>query len=429
MQGRGDVADCISCGVRIERSGGRLLMGDGGKNRVEEVDAAELCRRIDAHGGPITRATKEDGTLAYAARALVSWRRSEEAVRYRGALRGFSETMGPTAPGTISVDAETVAVEAETAPAAERRRTSSRWRLVDLRAVQAASSSLQLSLPGDRLVQLRFLDDSSRRWETLMRQLIADAWARAGKGRVVEFQPRIVVRQSRGGRPAARGARTLSGATRPRFPWYAFFGYVVRSVGRLLTRPRVTGLSNIPATGPFFLVANHLSILDPLLVQGFCPRRVHAFTKSTQFSAGRFSRWVLPRVGAIPTRRYRVDPQVVRTALRVLESGDGVCIYPEGERSWDGRLQPFRGGTLRLILKAGVPVIPCGISGSYAAWPRWSRRPSRNRERVFLRYGEPIRFGVHHPRAERESALAAADAQLRDALVGLGAPAADGPRA
>lgn len=140
----------------------------------------------------MTRATREDGTVACSARALVSWRISEEAVWHRGALLGFAETMGPAGEGRIEVDAETVAVD-------DGRPASGRWAHLDLRAVQAASSSLQLSLPGDGLVELRFPGDSPRRWETLMHRLIADAWARAGRGRVVEFQPRIVAlgRESR----------------------------------------------------------------------------------------------------------------------------------------------------------------------------------------------------------------------------------------
>ena len=132
----------------------------------------------------MTRATRDDGSVRYSARAEVSWRVSERAVRYRGVLRGFVETMGPAAPGTITVERDTVSVE-------DGRPGSGSWRLLDLGAVQAASRSLQLSLPGDRLVQLRFLGDSPRRWEILMRRLISDAYERAGRGRVVEFQPRI----------------------------------------------------------------------------------------------------------------------------------------------------------------------------------------------------------------------------------------------
>ncbi len=69
------------------------------------------------------------------------------------------------------------------------------WNHLDILAMQSTSSSLQLSLPGDRLVQFTFLDDSPRRWEVLMQQLISGAHQRAGHGRVVEFQPRIVTDQ------------------------------------------------------------------------------------------------------------------------------------------------------------------------------------------------------------------------------------------
>lgn len=199
--------------------------------------------------------------------------------------------------------------------------------------------------------------------------------------------------------------------------WYPFFRVIAKWLGLALTRPAVSGTSHIPRTGPFFLVANHESILDPVLVQGNCRRTVHFFTKSTQFSSSAVFRWFLPRVAAIPARRYRVDPQSVRTALRALERGDGVGIYLEGERSWEGALQPFRRGSIRLILRAGVPVVPCGVSGTYRAWPRWSRR--RWRSTVSIRYGEPLHFGVHDTRAEREAALDETAERIAAALMGL----------
>ncbi len=162
-------------------------MTASGDARATRIGARELCRRIDAHGGPMTRATAPDGTIEYTARAMVSWRIAEDAVWHGGVLRGFSESMGPAGEGAITVDRDTVSVDGG-------RTGAGRWRHLDIGAVQASSSSLQLSLPGERLVQLRFIADSPRRWETLMRRLIADAWKRAGRGRVIEYQPRIVAR-------------------------------------------------------------------------------------------------------------------------------------------------------------------------------------------------------------------------------------------
>ena len=199
--------------------------------------------------------------------------------------------------------------------------------------------------------------------------------------------------------------------------WYPFFRLVSKVVTLGVAHLQVHGTRHVPRRGPFFLIVNHLSVLDPILVMASCPRHVETLTKSTQFVTGRFFPWFLPRVKAIPARRYRVDPQVVRTVLRVLERGEGVCIYPEGERSWDGTLQPLRRGTVRLLLKAGVPVIPCGISGSFEARPRWGR--TLHRARVSLRFGEPIHFGVHDTRVERERALDSATDRISSALRGL----------
>lgn len=175
----------------------------------------------------------------------------------------------------------------------------------------------------------------------------------------------------------------------------------------------VEGRDHVPTEGPFILIFNHQSILDPALAQTACPRFVYSMAKSTQF-ASPFWRWLLPRIGSFPTRRYQVDPQAVRTALRLLDEGKGVGIYPEGERSWDASLQPLRRGTVRLILKAGVPVVPCGIDGSFHIRPRWGGGLQRGT--VTIRFGAPLNFSAHNVRSEREAALPDATRRIENAL-------------
>lgn len=182
---------------------------------------------------------------------------------------------------------------------------------------------------------------------------------------------------------------------------YRLTQHTARLLGRALLGPlEVSGLEHVPRHGPFLLVANHESVLDPILIQAVCPPVVHTMTKSAQFRPPGMG-WYMPRLAAFPVRRYQVDPQAVRVALRRLAAGQPVGVYLEGERSWDGRLQPPRLGTLRLILRAGVPVVPVGIRGAYEVWPRWAARPERGPVRIA--FGEAVRFpGPIRDRAERE---------------------------
>lgn len=207
--------------------------------------------------------------------------------------------------------------------------------------------------------------------------------------------------------------------------WYSFFKALLGFLVRIPARVEVEGREHLPSAGPFILVANHQSVLDPILVQSAVPRNdIYTLTKSTQFDGALF-RWVLPRANAVPVRRYRVDPQAVRVMLRHLEAGRGVGIYPEGERTWDGSIQPLRRGSIRVILKAGVPVVPCGVAGTFGVWPRWSRRVRGGPVRI--RFGPPMKFGRHDDRNEREALLEETAAAIRRALAELsGAPPGGG---
>jgi 1-acyl-sn-glycerol-3-phosphate acyltransferase len=145
--------------------------------------------------------------------------------------------------------------------------------------------------------------------------------------------------------------------------------------------------------------------------------------KSTQFASPIFAA-VMKRCYAFPVRRFQVDPQAVRTALRRLQAGYPVHIYVEGERTWDGLLRPPRPGTVRLALKAGVPILPCAVDGAYDVWPRWDRRVRRGRVRVA--FGRPFSLPRVDGRAAREAAVPDASARIIGAISELlGAPVAD----
>ncbi len=202
-------------------------------------------------------------------------------------------------------------------------------------------------------------------------------------------------------------------------PRWEYDGYcwLVRTAWKLYGgKMEVEGLANVPAEGPCLLIPNHQSNLEPLLIASVVPRMIHPMAKSNQFAVPLFGR-LLSRVYGFPVRRYQVDAQAARTVLRRLDSGAVVMIFPEGERTWDGRLQSFRTGVLRLILKAGVPVVPVRVGSAYDAWPRWEPLPRPGT--VQLSFGTPLRFPKLERRVDRT--LAAEDdvrRQLTRALAG-----------
>jgi 1-acyl-sn-glycerol-3-phosphate acyltransferase len=194
---------------------------------------------------------------------------------------------------------------------------------------------------------------------------------------------------------------------------YHFYRWLARTLWRLYGGLDVRGLENVPKSGPFLLISNHQSFLDPILVQAVCPRILHSMAKSTQFGSRMF-RKLLTQLYAFPVRRFEVDPQAVRQILRRLKQGNGVAVYIEGERSWDGQLQTPRFGTVRVALKAGVPIIPVRIDGAYDAWPRWDRKIKRHQVRIEFR--PPLHLPKLETRAEREPRVADAADRIMDAL-------------
>ena len=196
---------------------------------------------------------------------------------------------------------------------------------------------------------------------------------------------------------------------------YHFFRWVARTLWSAMGGVEVRGVENVPRSGAFLMIANHQSFLDPILVQATCPRILHSMAKSTQFGSPMFRR-LLTLFYSFPVRRFEVDPQAVRQVLRRLQQGNAVIIYIEGERSWDGRLQAPRMGAVRVALKAGVPIVPVRVDGTYDAWPRWHGKIRRNRIRVEFR--EPLELPQLDRREARERYLGEAAQQIMNAIRG-----------
>ncbi|GAA2196923.1 lysophospholipid acyltransferase family protein [Sinomonas flava] len=142
-----------------------------------------------------------------------------------------------------------------------------------------------------------------------------------------------------------------------------------------LCRPTVTGLENVPTTGPFIVASNHLSFLDSVIIQALMPRGVAFFAKAEYFTGkgvkGRLMKSFFEGVGSIPVERGEQAASVaaLKTLLDILDEGRGIGIYPEGTRSRDGLLYRGRTGVGWLALTTGAPVVPVGLRGTEKLQP------------------------------------------------------------
>lgn len=149
---------------------------------------------------------------------------------------------------------------------------------------------------------------------------------------------------------------------------------------------RALGRENIQIPGAALIVSNHVSFMDPPLVGIAFDEALHFLAKKSLFKnpiAGCiFRNWQ-----AIPVDQEAPGPGSLKAVVRHLRAGEKVIIFPEGNRSEDGKLQKAEGGVGLVIAKAGVPVIPARVFGAFEALPRHRALPRP--ARVTVVYGRP----------------------------------------
>ncbi|MHB1425861.1 MAG: lysophospholipid acyltransferase family protein [Gemmataceae bacterium] len=136
---------------------------------------------------------------------------------------------------------------------------------------------------------------------------------------------------------------------------------------------RFEGRRNIPRTGPALLVANHQSFFDPSIV-GSATRRHLCFLARKTLFRGLFGR-LIRRLNAIPVDQEGVAKEGLKAILEQLKEGQAVLVFPEGERTLTGEVQPLKPGILLLIKRLSAPIVPIGIAGAFDALPRTRHWP------------------------------------------------------
>ncbi len=151
--------------------------------------------------------------------------------------------------------------------------------------------------------------------------------------------------------------------------WYCFVRWACRLFCMLFFRMRTYGRENIPKKGAFLLVSNHQSYLDPIFCAIPITRRVGFLARESLFTHWLFG-GLIKSLGTIPLKLGEGDLAAMRKVIDVLKQGRGVCLFPEGTRTADGKITPFKPGFGLLCRRGKAAVVPVVIDGAFESWPR-----------------------------------------------------------
>jgi 1-acyl-sn-glycerol-3-phosphate acyltransferase len=170
-------------------------------------------------------------------------------------------------------------------------------------------------------------------------------------------------------------------------PIYRFLRTLVRILNRVLFRTSVDGADRVPLTGPVIIAPVHRSLIDFFVVSEVTRRKLHYMAKDGLWSNRQLAK-ILPAVGAFPVHRESADRESLRRAQQVLEAGEVLILFPEGERRTGPEIEDLHEGVAFLAARTGATVVPVGIGGSTSVMPKGKRIPRPRHVHVIV--GEPL---------------------------------------
>jgi len=155
----------------------------------------------------------------------------------------------------------------------------------------------------------------------------------------------------------------------------------------LLYRVKVYGKENVPRDGAVLVLSNHQSLFDPILCQGWLRRPFYYVPRDTLFVG--FWGAIIDSFYTIPINQEQVSLKSMRSIIEVLKRGHIVCLYPEGARTFDGKIDEIKPGFSLLVRRSGAVMVPMVIDGIFDRWPRTQKYPKPG-GRIGVMYGKPI---------------------------------------
>ena len=149
----------------------------------------------------------------------------------------------------------------------------------------------------------------------------------------------------------------------------------------------ISGLENIPDSGPIIFASNHTSFYDPPAIGVKNKRQINYLARDTLFK-GALGKW-LTGIGTIPISRGTADMKSIKCILKTLKENKTTAIFPEGTRSYDGKLSTPQAGIGMIAIKSNSIVIPTRVFGAFEAFNRNKKLPTIGID-LHVSYGPPL---------------------------------------
>ncbi len=179
----------------------------------------------------------------------------------------------------------------------------------------------------------------------------------------------------------------LAGGSWPSRAFYQVARSLVVGFSRTWMRARVEGAEHVPAGGAFILAPVHRSNMDTPIAACVTRRRLRYMGKDTLWRKQPY-RWLLSSLGGFPVTRGSADREALKRCIQVLEAGEPLVLFPEGERKSGPLVQPLYDGAAYVACRAQCPIVPVGIGGSERVMPKGSRFVYPRRVHVVV--GKPL---------------------------------------
>ena len=172
-------------------------------------------------------------------------------------------------------------------------------------------------------------------------------------------------------------------------------------------RIKVNGMENLPKEGAALVCPNHVHALDTVIVVVHANRKINVLAKEELFENG-FLRFLAKVFGVYPVKQNSADLSAIKTSLKLLKNKELLLIFPEGTRNGMAKGAPVRNGPMTIAIKAGVPIVPVGINGSFKAFSK-----------IRINIGKPMYFNEYKEKVNDKEVVTKLTEELMKEIVRL----------